>query len=137
MRKNVLLMTSMGRHLNNRDSIPMRLLVTHLGTLLVVLPGSATLMQHSVALKVTCSPSSLVAPLAGVLAPLALPRVPEARISRHASTSLLWMLARVPSVLWTSILSRLAQRVVALASGGVLSVQLVAHVMVPGREHLL
>lgn len=84
--------------LNSPALIRTRLLETHLVTLPVVLPGSATLVLLSVVHKATCSPSSLVVPLADVLVLLVTPRVPGVLISRRVSTSLSWMLARAPFV---------------------------------------
>ena len=92
-------MTSMDQLLNSRALIPVGLLEIHSETLLVVLPGSVTLVELLGAHKATCSHSSSVVPLAGVLVLLVLTRVPEVLISKLVSTSLLWMLARAPSVL--------------------------------------
>lgn len=95
----MLLMTSMAPLLSSPALIRTRLLETHLETLLVVLPGSATLMLLLVVHKATCSPSSLAVPLADVLVPLVSPKVPGVLMSRLVSMSLSWMLARAPSVL--------------------------------------
>lgn len=92
-------MTSMGLLPNSLDSIQTRSLETLLETLLVVLLGSATLVRLLVVHKATCSPSFLVVLLADVLALLVSTRLLEVLISRLVSMSLLWMLARVPSVL--------------------------------------
>lgn len=92
-------MTSMGQLLNSLALIRTHLLETLSETLVVVLPGSAILVQLSVARKATCFPSSSVVPLAGVPVLLVLPRVPEVLISKLVSTSLLWMLVRAPSAL--------------------------------------